>query len=115
MTAQEANGRLPGRLDRGFRAAAPWACLTGIVQIAHCWLLLYRLTRDARYLDAGRRANAYVRRTIHLDGNPDTRGGVKGAFPVDGDYGQWEFLNWAAKFCIDANLIELELAGEGKK
>ena len=39
-------------------------------------------------------------------------GGVKGSFPVDGDYGAWAYLNWAAKFCIDANLLELELARE---
>ena len=41
---------------------------------------------------------------------PETRGGVKGAFPVDGAYGEYEYLNWAAKFCIDANLLEAELS-----
>jgi hypothetical protein len=27
---------------------------------------------------------------------------------VDGGYGTYQFLNWAAKFCIDANQHELE-------
>ena len=111
MAAQEANGRMPGRLDSQFKPAASWACLTGIVQIAHCWLLLYKATGDAKFLNAARLGNAYVRRTIHLTGNPDMVGGVKGSFPVDGDYGQWEFLNWAAKFSIDSNLLELEIDG----
>jgi Squalene-hopene cyclase C-terminal domain len=112
LGALEQNGRLPARLDRNFRAASPTACLTGIVQIAHCWLLLYRLTGEVKYLEAGKRANSYVRRTVHLDGPPETRGGVKGSFPVNGTYGQWEFLNWAVKFCIDSQLIELDLAGD---
>jgi hypothetical protein len=104
-----ADGFLAGQLDRNFKAAAGYACLTGSVQIAHCLFLLYKLTGNARYLAAGKRATSYVRRTIRLDGPPETRGGVKGSFPINGDYGKWEYLNWAAKFCIDANLLESDL------
>ena len=71
--------------------------------------LLYQLTGDERYFDSGRRLTRYVRRTIKVDGPKETRGAVKGAFPVDGAYGEYEFLNWANKFCIDANLLELDL------
>ncbi len=103
------DGYLPGKLDNEFRAAANFVCLTGSVQIAHCMLLLYRLTGEEHYLAAGRRANRYVRRTIALDGPTGIRGGVKGSFPVNGEYGQWQYLNWASKFCIDANLLETDL------
>ncbi len=41
-----------------------------------------------------------------MDGPKETRGGVKGSFPVDGDYGTFEYLNWAAKFFIDSNELE---------
>ena len=99
-------GRLPGRLDRNWRAVVDWVCLTGSVQIAHSWLLLYRYTADTAYRDAAYRANRYVRRSMHVDGDPARRGGIKGAFPVDGGYGGYEFLNWAVKFAIDANLLE---------
>jgi hypothetical protein len=34
-------------------------------------------------------------------------GGVKGSFPVSGGYGRFQYLNWACKFSIDANLLEL--------
>lgn len=105
----DGEGYLAGRLDRDFKPAVDFVCLTGSVQIAHCLFLLYRLTGNANYLAAGRRATRYVRRTISIDGPLETRGGVKGSFPVDGDYGRWEYLNWAAKFCIDANMLELEL------
>ena len=110
--AVAADGYLPGRLGPDFQPGADYACLTGSVQNAHCLFLLYRLTGERRYLDAGRRLNRYVRRSISIDGPAHARGGVKGSFPVDGDYGAWAYLNWAAKFCIDANLLELELARE---
>ena len=40
--------------------------------------MLYELTGEARYLDAARRANVFVRRTVRLDGSEDARGAVKG-------------------------------------
>lgn len=109
LTALKSDGTLPGRLNPDWSAAAPWVCLTGSVQIAHCWLLLYEITSDARYRQAAAAANRFVRCTVRTDGAPELRGGVKGSFPVNGDYGHYEFLNWAAKFCIDANMAEQHL------
>ncbi|WP_425254329.1 hypothetical protein ACPJXG_11555 [Janthinobacterium sp. NFX145] len=107
--AVAADGYLAGRLGPDFQPGADYACLTGSAQNAHCLFLLYRLTGERRYLDAGRRLNRYVRRSISIDGPAHARGGVKGSFPVDGDYGSWSYLNWAAKFCIDANLLEMQI------
>jgi len=109
--ALEPDGRLPGRLDRAWRAAVPWVCLTGSVQIAHSWILLHAATGEGRYLDAARRANAYVRRRVRVSGDPDQVGGVKGSYPVDGDYGRFEYLNWAAKFFVDSNRAEQAASG----
>jgi hypothetical protein len=105
----EPDGFLPGRLREDWSAAVPWVCLTGTVQIAACWFMLYQDTGDPRYLRAGGDANSFVRRTIRIDGPPDVRGGVKGSFPVDGGYGTYQYLNWAAKFFVDANLMERTL------
>lgn len=112
LTAIEADGRLPGRLDGNWKGAVNYVCLTGSVQIGHCLFLLFKETGNQQYLDAGQKLTAYVRRSIQLDGPATQRGGIKGSFPVDGDYGQWEYLNWAAKFFIDANLIEIDILGE---
>jgi hypothetical protein len=109
LGAQRTDGSLPGRLHPDWKAAVEWSCLTGNVQIADSWFYLGQLTSDERMMKAGRRANAYVRRTLRLEGEDGVRGGVKGSFPVDGDYGAYEYLNWAAKFAIDANLTELAL------
>ncbi|MCC6417034.1 MAG: hypothetical protein IT429_02160 [Gemmataceae bacterium] len=112
LGALRPDGFLPGRLDERWRAAARWVCLTGSVQVAHCWLTLYRSTGNVRYRDAACAANRYVRRTVRVEGSPETRGAVKGSFPVDGAYGTYEYLNWACKFFIDAQLLELEVRQE---
>jgi hypothetical protein len=111
VAALAPDGKLPGRFRAGWTPAVDWVCLTGSAQMAHCWLLLFQFTGEARYKDAGLMANAYVRRTVRLDGPAHIRGGVKGSFPVDGDYGQYEYLNWAAKFLADSLMLEMDLAG----
>lgn len=109
LGALQPDGFLPGQLAPDWSPAADWACLTGTVQIAYCWLALHRETGDARYLNAGRVANRYVRRTMSLGGADDVRGAIKGSFPVDGGYRTWEFPNWSAKFLIDSLLLEADL------
>lgn len=109
------DGYLPGRLTADWQAAVPWSCLTGAVQIAHCWLQLYTITGNRNYRDAAYAANRYVRRTIRVDGPEETRGAVKGSFPVDGAYGRFEYLNWACKFFIDANMLEKEIRSQSAR
>jgi len=104
------DGYLPGRLDAEWNAGVPWVCLTGSVQIAYCWLKLYEYCGHTPYRDAALAANQYVRRSMVIDPNrSDVSGAVKGSFPVGNDYGRYQYLNWACKFAIDANQLELDL------
>jgi len=105
------DGRLAGRLDANWRAGADWVCLTGSTQIAHSLFILARLTNENRYRDAAAKLNAYVRRSVDIAGDPNTAGGVKGSFPVDGEYGRYQYLNWACKFLIDTCAEE---SGQGR-
>ena len=41
---------------------------------------------------------------------PGLRGGIKGAWPVGGEYGAYEVLSWATKFFADA-LMRHEAVG----
>jgi hypothetical protein len=107
LQAFEADGRLPGRLTSQWRAAVPWVCLTGTAQIAESLFLLAGNARRDDYRVIASNANRFVRRTLNISGPPETRGAVKGSFPVDGWYGCWQYLNWACKFMIDANRAEL--------
>lgn len=113
LSALRPDGFLPGMLKPDWSAAVQWSCLTGEVQIAHSWLMLFELTGDKKYFDAAVLANRFVRRSIRLDGPEDTRGAVKGSFPVNGAYGDYQYLNWAPKFMIDANLLELDIRKRG--
>jgi len=107
LSAFDKNGRLAGRLNERWQPAAGWVCLTGTSQIVECLLLLAGPAGRDDYRLTARSANAFVRRTVGIEGSPDMRGGVRGSFPVDGWYGKWQFLNWACKFTIDANRAEL--------
>ena len=102
MPAVGADGRLAGRLDAEWRPAVDCVCLTGSTQIAHSLFLLARLARNEAYGDCGRKLNAFVRRTVAVAGDATVAGGVKGSFPVDGEYGRYQYLNWACKFLIDS-------------
>lgn len=109
LSALRPDGFLPGRLDCRWKGKVRWSCLTGTAQIAHCLLILHRETGESRYRTAALAGNSYVRRSVNLSGPPEVRGGVKGSFPVDGTYGQYQYLNWACKFFIDSNLLERDL------
>ena len=109
LTALRDDGFLPGRLAADWVGAVDWACLTGTAQIAICWLKLFQFTGKETYRDAAFRANSYVRRTVRLDDPPETKGAVKGSFPIDGSYNGFEYPNWAAKFLIDSLLLEREI------
>jgi len=114
LNCMRADGHIPARLDSLWRPAASYACLTGIAQISICWLMLYEFTGRRDYLEAACRANRFVRRTVLRDIHPGVDGGVRGSFPVTGEYGRFQFLNWAAKFMIDANRKETEMAAAAR-
>jgi len=110
LARQLPNGSLSGRFDSEWNGTATWSCLTGDAQTAIVWLRLHELTDDARYLQAARRMNRYLSTTQNLDAaDPGIRGGIKGSQPIWGEYGPYEYLNWAAKFFADSLMIELRI------
>jgi len=109
LTAIRHDGALPGKLCSAWRGTVSWSCLTGNVQIAHSLLILYGRTGYAPYRDAAYGLNRAARRTLRTDDPDETRGAVKGSFPIDGDYGRFEYLNWATKFAIDSYTAEQQI------
>jgi len=109
LTAIREDGALPGKLGADWRGSVSWSCLTGNVQIAHSLLILYEKTGHEPYRDAAYGLNRAVRRTLRVDDPDETRGAVKGSFPIDGEYGRFEHLNWATKFAIDSYTAEQQI------
>jgi squalene-hopene cyclase-like protein len=109
------DGWMPGRFARGWRPAANWACLTGMAQMSLVWQRLQGLEDvvgeedvGLRFLSAANRVNAFLMRTQDCASrNGGLRGGIRGSYPVSGDYARWRVLNWATKFFVDALMEEV--------
>ena len=100
-------GHLPGRQRKDFSAGAPWCCLTGSAQTSAVWSQLYLITQDEKYRNAVQRLNNYLTARHDVrNADPRMRGGLPGSWPVWGDYGPYQILNWATKFFVDALALE---------
>ncbi|MBI4420471.1 MAG: hypothetical protein HY560_06565 [Gemmatimonadetes bacterium] len=97
------DGWLPGRLGPDWHAAVSWSCLTGEAQMVNVWLRLFEITGAGRWLEPVPAVLRFLKSTQNrASRDPGLRGGIKGSFPVDGEYGRYEVLNWATKFFADA-------------
>lgn len=102
LDAYHRRGRLPGRFDRGWRAAARWRCVTGDAQVGVVWAQLARRTGLAAYRAAADRIAGDVRRSVRVDPAwPERSGGVPGAWPRHGGYDPFAYPTHAAKFALD--------------
>ncbi|BBO67284.1 hypothetical protein DSCA_12140 [Desulfosarcina alkanivorans] len=107
LKVQQHDGSLPGRFNEKWKPVESWICLTGLAQIAICWWLLYDYTGNDNFKKGAAKANAFLKSTQDLENrNPGIRGGIKGSFPVNGGYGKYQYLNWAAKFFMDSLMLE---------
>jgi hypothetical protein len=97
-----ADGWLAGRYARGWVEAARWSCVTGQAQMANVWLRLHQVTGGGEWVEPAARSLAFVKGTQdRAAADPGARGGIPGSWPLNGEYGRWEMLSWAAKFFAD--------------
>ena len=97
------SGWLPGRFTSEWRPAARWSCLTGNAQMANIWIRLFEITDEPQWLEPVPVVLRFLKATQNRSSaNPRLRGGIKGSFPVGGDYGRHQLLSWATKFFVDA-------------
>jgi hypothetical protein len=106
--AVDEDGRMAGRFREDWSGAVSWSCLTGQAQMASVWLRLERFLEDASWRLPAERALTFVASTQRLTASEGVRGGIKGSFPVSGEYGRYEVLNWATKFFADG-LLRLQM------
>ncbi len=95
-----------GTYDSQWNSRAHYSCLTGNAQISIIFLRCYQLTQMAGYRDAAKRLNEFLKKKQWVDGNKNIYGAIAGSCPIHGEYMPFSFPNWAAKFFIDAILLE---------
>ncbi|MEP7368298.1 MAG: hypothetical protein ABI662_01500 [Dermatophilaceae bacterium] len=107
LRLMRSDGFIPGQIRSDGGVAASYACLTGQSQLAIVWAKQFDRTGDRRYQVAAGRALRFVKNHHRVvDANPDVQGAVAGSFPIWGRYAPLSYPNWAAKFFVDALLLE---------
>jgi hypothetical protein len=111
-----ADGRMPGRLDDAWMPAARWSCLTGEAQMANVWLRLHEITGEPSWVEPVDPVLRFLKSTQNQSSpDPGLRGGIKGSYPLSGEYGRFQTLNWATKFFADALLRRMGPARAGEE
>lgn len=101
---------LPARFNSEWKPEADYSCLTGNCQIAIIWLMLHKMTTDARFLNAALKIIDQVKATQSLDSpNPGIKGGIAGSYPIWGGYSSYSYPNWPPKFFADAIMLQEEI------
>ena len=107
--SQRSDGALPGRLNSAWHAASRWTCVTGNAQMAIIWQRLVAETGNRSWNAPAERAIRFNLSILDLAAtDAGTRGGVSGSHPRSGGYMKHRYPNWAAKFFMDALMLQLE-------
>jgi hypothetical protein len=105
-------GFLAGRWTSDWKPAASWSCLTGSSQIALVYLRANSRFPSEQFVANAEKLLSFVAGTqAQTEVTRALVGGIQGSYPFDGEYGQYCFLNWAAKFYCDAVMEFLSLKG----
>lgn len=101
------NGSIPGQISPDAKSLARYTCLTGNCQLSIVWSRLFGKSGDNAYQRAARQSLAFVMRHQRMDDAPSSAvGAIAGSFPIWGRYAPLSFPNWAAKFFVDAALLQ---------
>jgi hypothetical protein len=106
----EIDGVLYGEYDAAWRPSATYVCVTGSAQTARIWGRCYERTGDVRFFNGLAKMNDALRHIQPtVGGHPAIVGGFPGSVPIYARYQPNLWPNWAAKFALDAFLIEHRL------
>ena len=96
---------LPAYFTEGWKSTETFSCLPGNAQFATLWLTHSLRLRDLTMANTGLKMVEWIKGRQSLDNpEPGVRGGVPGAWPIDGGYSIFATVNWAAKYFADALL-----------
>ncbi len=96
---------LPAHFTSGWKSTDRYCCVPGNAQFATLWCRHGRRAGDLPLVNAGLKMVDWLKQRQALDNvEPGIRGGLSGAWPIDGGYSVYCYVNWAAKYFVDALL-----------
>lgn len=98
-----------GTYDHYWRSDVKYSCLTGNAQIAFILLRLYEIYHEEDCLKTAQAINRFLCNCQDINKESEIKGAISGSYPIWGGYQRYAFPNWAAKFFVDALLLENKL------
>jgi hypothetical protein len=97
---------LSGQFLRDWTGDAPWSSQLGNGKMATIWIRLFQITEQDDYLSSAQRMLQILKRGQNRTStNPGLRGGIKGCYPCDGDFGRYQTLSSATVQFINCLLL----------
>ena len=101
---------MPAHFTSGWQSGDQYCCVPGNAQFATLWCRFGRRDGDVALVHTGTRMVDWLKHRQLLDNvEAGIRGGLPGAWPIDGGYSLYNYVNWAAKYFVDA-LLEARAA-----
>ncbi len=102
----KSNGFLQGELDEQWKSDAGFCCLTGNCQLSVVGFFLSQATGDAKYAETANKLIDFVKEKQLTSPSANINGGISGSWPVNGGYCAYDIPNWAARFFVDAIILQ---------
>jgi hypothetical protein len=102
-------GPLSGRYYNTWEPAVASTCITGDAQMSLCWMELFRITGEKKYLTGAEKMNGFLKSIQYQSGFIEIDGAVPSSCPVGGDYFPYGITSWTVKYFTDALLEEFRI------
>ena len=100
---------LAGRYFSDWKPAVRSSCITGNAQISICWLHLYKILNDSRYLKGASELNNFLKSIQFVCPYEEISGALPSSFPIYGDYHPFVITNWTVKYYVDSLMLEYSI------
>jgi hypothetical protein len=98
----EQNGNLAGSYESNWQGDHHFICVPGHFQMVIIFNRLFELTEDEKYRHWAEKLFLVGQKTQSLLPVKGMKGGFPGSWPIWGKYQRFKWLNWGAKFYLDA-------------
>lgn len=103
-------GRIAGSYDENWQGNYNFICITGHAQLSILMSRLYQISGNPVYQNGSTQLFKDILRAPAQIPKRGIQGGIAGSMPIWGAYQPFRWLNWAAKFYLDAALSQAQFS-----